>query len=85
MLDSALHHTRDHSLTKQQQAIELMQEPGGALATVLCQTLGWLPHSLRGFVSGVLRRKLGYDVTSEKAGHNRLYKITGGGPRAAAG
>jgi hypothetical protein len=82
LLGGALHHTRDHSISKQAQAIELLKEPGGTLATVLCQMFNWQPHSLRGFVSGVLRKKLGYRVESTKAGDsNRLYRIVGGGPR----
>jgi hypothetical protein len=85
MLDGALHHTRDLSMSKQAQAIELLKEPGGVLATVLCQMFGWAPHSVRGFVSGVIRKKLGYQVESEKAGSNRLYRIVGGGPAPSAG
>lgn len=64
LLGSALHHTRDHSLTKQEQAIALLKEPGGVLATVLCEMFGWQPHSLRGFIAGVIKKRLGYRVES---------------------
>jgi hypothetical protein len=75
-----MHHLRDTSISKQAQAVALMKEPGGVLATVLCEMFGWQPHSLRGFVAGTVKKKLGYRVSSEKFGHNRRYQITGGGP-----
>ena len=46
--------------------LDLLKRPGGATAKELMKTTGWQPHSLRGFISGTLRKKMGLDVTSTK-------------------
>ncbi|MHB8493489.1 MAG: DUF3489 domain-containing protein, partial [Casimicrobiaceae bacterium] len=55
---------------------------GGTLAQMMALT-GWQAHSVRGVISGVLRKKLGLAVTCEqpKDADARRYRIVG----AAAG
>jgi hypothetical protein len=36
---------------------------------------GWLPHSVRGFLSGTVRKKLGLTVTSKGADGGRIYSV----------
>jgi hypothetical protein len=42
-------------MTKKQKAITMMQRPQGATGRELQKALGWLPHSVRGFLSNLGR------------------------------
>lgn len=44
--------------TKQSRLIELLQRPAGANLTDLIDATGWQAHSVRGVISGILRKKL---------------------------
>ena len=46
--------------------LELLKRPGGATAKELLNATSWQPHSLRGFISGTLGKKMGLAVTSTK-------------------
>ena len=56
---------RDGSKTAQ--ILDLLKRPGGASSKELMKATGWLPHSVRGFLSGTVRKKLGLTVISTKA------------------
>ena len=47
--------------------LEMLKQPGGATAKELLKASGWQPHSLRGFISGTLGKKMGLTVESAKA------------------
>src|SRR5580693_7791873 len=46
--------------------LELLKRPGGATAKELLKATGWQPHSLRGFLSGTVGKKMGLTVISTK-------------------
>lgn len=54
----------------------LLDRPGGASIEDLTKATGWQPHSVRGAISGTLKKKLGLNIVSEKAeGRGRVYRI----------
>jgi Protein of unknown function (DUF3489) len=46
--------------------LDLLKRPDGATAKELLKATGWQPHSLRGFLSGTVGKKMGLTVTSTK-------------------
>jgi hypothetical protein len=55
--------------------ISLLQRPEGAALTELMTATGWQAHSIRGAMSGALKKKLGLTVLSEKTEVGRTYRI----------
>jgi hypothetical protein len=65
-----------HGGSKTAKILDLLQRPGGATSKELMKATGWLPHSVRGFLSGTIRKKMGLAVTSTKgAGGERTYSV----------
>lgn len=50
----------------------------------MMQATGWQQHSVRGFLAGVVRKRLKLKLTSKKLDGNRIYQITGGGDARAS-
>src|SRR5262245_13599220 len=63
--------------TKQSDAIELLRSPGGATMPALTKATGWQPHSVRGFLAGVVRKRLKLDLKSAVVEGVRIYQIPG--------
>ncbi len=64
--------------TKQAILIELLKRPKGATIAEMATKTGWQAHSVRGAMSGTLKKKLGLAVTSESIeGRGRIYRIAG--------
>ena len=62
--------------TKQATLIAMLQLPEGATVQQIAEATGWREHSIRGAISGVLKKKLGLAVTSEKVeGRGRVYGL----------
>jgi Protein of unknown function (DUF3489) len=52
--------------SKTDRVLELLKQPNGVTAKELMKATGWQPHSVRGFLSGTIRKKMGLNVTSAK-------------------
>lgn len=62
--------------TKLAGLIDALRQPGGATVNQIMVTTQWQAHTVRGAISGMVRKKLGYNVVSEKgADGDRLYRI----------
>ncbi len=69
--------------TKKAVCIALLGRPEGATLQELQAATGWQAHSVRGFLSGAVRRRMGREVSSEKtADGERRYRITPAGAGA---
>lgn len=71
--------------TKQAIVIALLRTAAGATIEAMVGATGWQPHSVRGFLAGVVRKKLGLSLVSEADEAGRIYRITDGkAPSGAA-
>jgi hypothetical protein len=62
--------------TKLAGLIDALRQPSGATVNQIMATTQWQAHTVRGAISGMVRKKLGYNVVSEKrADGDRLYRI----------
>jgi hypothetical protein len=62
--------------TKQAMLIEMLEAPDGATIAEIAKATKWQPHTIRGAISGALKKRLGLTISSEKIeGRGRTYKI----------
>ncbi len=66
--------------TKQALLIDLLKRKKGATIDEAVEAMGWQPHSVRGAISGALKKKLGLTVESQVTkDRGRTYRIVGRG------
>jgi len=55
----------------------MLRDRAGTTIAALVAATGWQEHSVRGFLAGVVRKKLGLDLVSESGEHCRTYRVVG--------
>ena len=65
--------------SKQARVIAMLQSPAGATIAAMMDATGWQQHSVRGFLAGVVRKRLKLTLSSKKVDGNPVYQIAGTG------
>lgn len=65
--------------SKQSRVIAMLQSPVGVTVAAMMKATGWQQHSVRGFLAGVVRKRLKLKLSSKKVDGNRVYQIMSGG------
>ena len=71
-------HQQTRANSKQARVLALLRGPSGATIATVMRSTGWQPHTVRGFLAAVVRKKLGLKLESEKADGERVYRIVAG-------
>jgi hypothetical protein len=70
--------TAERPNTKHTRIIAMLRAPAGATLAAIMIATEWQPHSVRGFLAGIVRKKLGLNLVSEQTDKGRVYRIKDG-------
>jgi Protein of unknown function (DUF3489) len=73
-----------HRESKKAHLIAMLRAPNGATIKAMARAAKWQPHSVRGFLAGIVRKKLGLTLVSADSENGRVYRITDRTALAAA-
>jgi hypothetical protein len=71
--------------SKQSRVIAMLQSPDGSTIDAMMNATGWQQHSVRGFLAGVVRKKLKLKLDSTKIDGVRVYHVDQGKGVKASG
>ena len=77
-----VHRHQARANSKQARVLALLWGASGASIATVMHSTGWQPHTVRGFLTAVVRKKLGLKLESEKMDGERVYRIIAGKPSA---
>src|SRR5262249_8802832 len=63
--------------SKQARVVAMLKAPAGATMDAMMKATGWQQHSVRGFLAGVVRKRLKLKLGSKKIDGKRVYHIAG--------
>ncbi len=64
--------------TKHARIVALLRASAGTTIAAIMTATSWQQHSVRGFLAGVVRKKLGLNLVSEQTDKGRVYRIKDG-------
>ena len=69
--------------TKGAKIVAMLRAPTGTTIAAMTSATSWQPHSVRGFLAGVVRKKLKLNLVSEQGDTGRIYRVKERGASSA--